>query len=177
MTDKISIIGAGMTGWWSGFLLGLGGFWFLMALLSHRALLNRFPWLPAWAPFLDPTGAFATADQLTGKFIAGHSFRITEIVHDSLISNRTFDDCDIYGPAVIALSGVGQVAACSFDAPPEQLVITVTQEKAVGAIKVVDCNFKNCRFHNVSFIGTQELFEKISAGMADTQGQDNNGDG
>jgi len=66
-------IGVGMNNWTSplvsGVLIGIFVFWIIMAALSHKPLLRRFPSLIEWMPFLDPTGGFAGANQLTGKFI------------------------------------------------------------------------------------------------------------
>jgi len=153
-------IGLGMTSykndWLGGILIGLAIFWLIFALLSHKAFLKKFPGILEWVPFLDPTGGFSTAEQLTGKFITGQSFNISSIVHDGIIKNRTFDDCDIYGPAVLAPDGVGIMHKCTFYGEAESVFIVVAQQMVLGPIHLLDCNFKNCRFYKVGFIGNQK---------------------
>jgi hypothetical protein len=147
----------------SGFLLGFAAFWGVMALFSNRLLLRRFPKIIEWAPFLDPTGGFSTADQLTSNFIYGQSFHISLIAHGGIIRSRTFDDCDIYGPAILAMTGVAQIHKCTFNAVPEQVFIAVTQETVVGPILLIDCSFRDCRFYDIGIIGNEQLINKWRA--------------
>src|ERR1035437_2544030 len=45
---------------------------------------------------------FAAALELTGPYILRHTFHIWDIISpDGGIADRTFEDCDIYGPAII----------------------------------------------------------------------------
>ncbi len=85
-------VGLGMSGlsspFWGGLLVGVAVFWFVLARFSNRALLKRAPTLLEWMPFLDPSGGFASADQLTGKFIQGQTFHIYSIQHDGVIRGR-----------------------------------------------------------------------------------------
>lgn len=65
-------VGLSMTDYYNtfigGVLLGIFIFWLVMALFGNRALMKRFPGILEWMPFLDPSGGFATADQLTKMF-------------------------------------------------------------------------------------------------------------
>ncbi|MCS6328386.1 MAG: hypothetical protein H8K06_15040 [Nitrospira sp.] len=99
-------VGAGMSNFsnpfFGGLLIGIAVFWFVMALFSNRALLKRMPFLLEWMPFLDPTGGLRSEKSaLTGKYIQGHSFNILDVSHNGKVFNRHFEDCDIYGPAVL----------------------------------------------------------------------------
>jgi len=115
-------------------------------------------------PFLDPTGGFAIANQLTGKFIQGHTFHIQTVTHDGVVKNRSFDDCDIHGPAILHPIGIGQIVGCGFDGPKESLLIA-SQYISEGAIRLDNCNFRNCRFHKISLLGSQQQLDKWAEGF------------
>ena len=148
----------------SGLLIGLAVFWFVMALFSNKALLKKFPRVLDWAPFLDPTGGFSTAEQLTGKFISGQTFNISLITHNGKIEGRTFEDCIIHGPAVLVISGVGHLHECMFDGPAS--FITTDAETVIGPIHILDTSFRKCRFVNVGFLGTKEIIDKFRQGTS-----------
>lgn len=150
-----------------GIIIGLGTFWFVLAIFSNKTLLKNQPWILEWIPFLDTTGGFANAQQLTGRFIQDQSFPISMVAHDGLIRGRTFDDCDIYGPAVIHISGagVGQLVSCTISGSAQNSLV-VTQALPIGAIVTLDCNFMNCRFYKISFVGTKEQIAHFRAGFS-----------
>ena len=123
-----------------GLLIGFAMFWGMLALFSNRALLKLYPGILDWLPFLDPSGGLATSQQLTGKYIQGQSFSISTIAYEGIVRNRTFDDCDIYGPAVIHMVGVGQVVGCAWVGKRENTLIATTS-LPLGAIIFENCNF------------------------------------
>lgn len=140
-----------------GLLIGVGVFWFVMALFSNKALLKRAPFLIEWMPFLDPTGGMRSdKSALSGKYINGHSFNILDVVHDGKIENRHFEDCDIYGPAVLFVDGIGHLVDLTFDKPKEGVFIAINQPYALGPIHVLNCTFKNIRLHRIGLIGTEQ---------------------
>lgn len=153
----------------AGLLLGFAGFWLVLAIFSNKALLRKVPWLLDWMPFLDPSGAFAPPRQLTGRYISGQAFRIPDLVaalsNSMQISDRTFEDCEIHGPAVLFPDGATQYLWCGFDAPPDTLVIRANQQRVLGVIRVLDCTFRKCRFYNVGFIGNEDLLRKMQEGL------------
>jgi hypothetical protein len=152
--------------WWSGFCIGLALFWGAATLLNNRALLRRFPALPEWLPFLDSTGGFATAAQLTGSFIRGQQFRIAILEHNKEIYDRTFEDCIIYGPAVLAFAEYADAKDCIYVtvSPASKLWWTIDFERdktpiaemPAGVIVARKCIFKRCTFIDVGFVGNAE---------------------
>jgi hypothetical protein len=150
--------------WVSGFLIGLAGFWLLLAIFSNKSLIKAYPGILEWVPFLDPSGGLATSQYLTSRFLQGQSFALSMVAHEGVIKNRTFDDCDIYGPAVIFMGGVGQTVGCTFDGLPEYTLIP-SKTLPNGAIVAKDCNFKNCRFYKISIVAPQEIIDKMRSGF------------
>lgn len=161
-------VGAGMSGYtsqfWGGVLMGVAGFWFVMALFGNKPLLKKMPWLLEWMPFLDPIGGMRSeARELTGRYISGHTFNITDVVHNARIIGRHFEDCDIYGPAVLAPTGIGHFVECSFYGPLDAIFLVINQKMTLGPIQLDGCTFKRCRFHGIGFVGSQtekEMFVK-----------------
>ena len=150
---------------WSGALIAFAAFWFFFALASHTTLIKRFPGIKEWLPFVDPAGGVrAGAKELTGKYIAGHTFNITDLAYRAKIIGRHFEDCDIYGPAVLAVAGIGHVADCTFSGSLDSTFITVEQRVLLGPILLENCTFRKCRFHEIGFIGNQEAREKFAKG-------------
>lgn len=150
----------------SGLLIGVGGFWIALVTIGNKALLQKFPRLIEWAPFLDPTGGITPPQQLSGKYINGHSFHIYEIAKESKILDKTFEDCDIFGPAVIHPAGAGQISDCSFEGSIDMTFIKTTQNRLVGIILAQNCIFKKCRFHNIAIIGNPESVDIWSNGVS-----------
>ena len=149
----------------SGLLLAFAAFWLFFVIVSHKALIERFPGLRVWLPFVDPAGAARTpAKELTGRFISGQTFDIADVAHNNKIIRRTFDDCDIYGPAVLFLSGVSHLQECTFSGNRDGVFIETPQSQIIGPISAVDCGFRNCRFHGVGFIGNAEYVARLRAG-------------
>lgn len=154
--------------WLVGLLLGFTVFWLLCSLLSSKAIMRKFPWLHEWAPFLDPTGLGLAASQLQGHYISKKTFRLVDVSVDGKIYDRTFEDCVIYGPAVVAASGYQNHYNCEYVARTsvDQINWLLDQEIQAGktsldavpegAIVVENCAFKRCRFVKVGFLATKE---------------------
>lgn len=105
-----------------------------------------------------------SADQMAQPYVRGLSFRITDFVGpDNRIRNKTFIDCDIYGPAVLGGSepNAGMVIFDdTFNAPKDHVFIVVPPGEYVGLIGVTNCTFRQCRFHNVAIAGTPDHVAK-----------------
>ena len=165
--------------WLSGLFIGLGLFWGAAALLSNRAMIRRFPWLLEWMPFLDPTGGFATAEQLTGSYVKGQQFRIALLAEANEIRNRIFEDCVIHGPAVLMHSGYADHKDCTYALPPPlsrknlhwimkfEKDKTQLSEMPIGAILIRKCTFKQCTFVGIGFVGTEASAAEFEATLHD----------
>lgn len=105
---------------------------------------------------------FAVLDELAGPYLRGLSIRIIDIVpKDNVIRNRTFEDCHIYGPAILTFFGNTSVLFNKFDAPLDNIFITVSIRKLVGVIVLENCTLLRCQFHNIGLVGPSELKDKF----------------
>ena len=111
---------------------------------------------------------FATPEELTASHLKGLSIRIADLVReDIVIRNKVFEDCHIYGPAIITLKKSGIVIDNTFyDVTPDTFFIEVPPKGYIGSgiIIIEDCRFFRCTFHKINFIGPFELKQKVLKG-------------
>jgi hypothetical protein len=153
----------GVSPFFSGAILSFALFWFLLALVSHKALVKRFPKIREWLPFVDPTGAMrALPTDLTAPYLRGHTFAINDVARGAAIENRTFEECTIYGPGVIALADISSVTRCDFAGTPDAVIVRVTQPMVIGPVIARNCTFTRCKFRGIGFIGPPDLLAKFT---------------
>ena len=83
----------------------------------------------------------------------------------AIIEGRTFTDCFIEGPAVmLVLEGVhfeGVNFGPTGGDMRNMLFRPVSGQKAIGAIPVRDCTFRNCQFHTLGITGGEDLLRML----------------
>ena len=112
------------------------------------------------------------AARLSATYVQGLPFRLVDIPRvRGIVDSRTFENCTIYGPAVIVIFG-GSLTSCVFDTAdgaPASLLWRASQTTVVGAIGLRNCTFRNCRFKGRGVGGSEktlELFVKqVASGM------------
>jgi hypothetical protein len=113
--------------------------------------------------------SFANAPQLAGPLLRGLVVRIVDCAIDGYIRGKTFEDCKLYGPAVIAPIGSHDISflRCVFDAPPEMLFWDSNADRVVGPIGMESCTFNRCEFHNIGFasspVQTKRWLDRVRA--------------
>lgn len=75
------------------------------------------------------------------------------------LKDKTFIDCEIYGPAVIAFFGDGTIHASEFS--DCDLVLAKNPSTIKNALGFTKCNFNRCRFVDLTIIGDQSLYEAL----------------
>jgi hypothetical protein len=99
------------------------------------------------------------------RLFQGESLYLFDLVRGSVppvLEGRTFLNCHIWGPAVLAPTGVGDVNLldCTFDAHPDQAFLRVESPRVlVGVVGVSNLVFRECSFHNVGFVGDDAAIE------------------
>jgi len=82
--------------------------------------------------------------------------RITDhAVTDDVIQGKTFSNCSIVGPAILAPIESVSFVGCNFDVAdndPASILIVVPPRWLVGAIALRHCGFYNCRFSRIGLI-------------------------
>jgi hypothetical protein len=110
--------------------------------------------------------ALSWADE---RHITHRSFRIVDLAEeiDPIIRGRTFEDCTIYGPAVVLPLDYITLEHNSFDGAPEAVLWEIPDERAViiGAIGLIDCIFRRCRFQGIGVAGKRPFIERFIKGL------------
>jgi hypothetical protein len=92
---------------------------------------------------------------------------ITSRSGPTLIQRVNFEDCDVYGPAVLILTNNVTLESCTFDAPPEILFIEGQEGRPyVGVIGLENVRFHECRMHNIAFLGPKALLNEFRQQLA-----------
>lgn len=101
---------------------------------------------------------FATPDSLTSPVLRNMDIRISDLVReDFTIRNKTFENCRIYGPAIITLTSGNVISHNKFmEVDIEGTFIVTTNNAILNAIALEGCIITNCTLHKISFIGNSE---------------------
>jgi hypothetical protein len=115
-----------------------------VALLVIAATRRLVRW---WRTHFDSVGG--------DHFYSNKKIRLADLVgHDSIIRNRTLEDCEIHGPMVMMSTGrgVGGFASCTWNGQPNPIFIRSAQPQVGGVVGLEDCVFRRCRFFNVTIM-------------------------
>ncbi len=101
------------------------------------------------------------AVQLSATYLQGVPLRLVDIPRTGFsIKGRTFENCDIFGPAIMAPVSKSMIVGCAFQTELPGVWSPVLwpipdDATVIGVIGLVDCTFKNCRFHGVGIAGSR----------------------
>ncbi len=87
---------------------------------------------------------------------------------EMVISGKTFTDCVIEGPAVLAVMNGTVFDGCNMGAAanPRNLLLKPLGDKIAGAIGMAGCRFVRCRFAQVAFTGDDALLAELESGIS-----------
>lgn len=79
------------------------------------------------------------------------------------IKGKTFTDCLIEGPAVMAVMGDTQFQDCAMGITSDMktLLYRPLGDKLAGVVGFEDCSFVRCKFLQVGFTGSEALLEEL----------------
>ena len=110
---------------------------------------------------------FSKPEQITGHALNGHTIDMNDLTRKTnVIDGRTFENCHIYGPAMITFTNQ-IVSGAMFEVPNndlDALLIDVGKgagKRIPGVIGFHNCIIKNCTFHNIGIIATADVLESI----------------
>lgn len=83
------------------------------------------------------------------------------------IEGKTFTDCLIEGPAVIAVMNNTTFDSCAMGTTTDtrNLLYRPMGQKLAGVVGMSNCTFVRCRFAQVGFTGSDGLLEQLQAGV------------
>jgi len=106
---------------------------------------------------------------ISDTHIKGRVLNLMDLVSPGtkpVISNRTIEDCEIRGPAMIYLSYGTVITHSSFDGDINSLFVEVPENRMIlGAIGLENCVIRKCRFLALGIIGTREQIERAKRGF------------
>lgn len=92
-------------------LLSAAGIWIFIAALQWLRFL--YPSISAWIPFLQSVQY--------NRYVRGKTINIMDFVYGNVITDMTFDQCTIRGPAVVAAQGHTYQDDCKYMKEPIQM--------------------------------------------------------
>ena len=84
------------------------------------------------------------------------------------IDGKTFTDCLIEGPGVMAVMNGTVFESCAMGTTSDVknlLFKPVSRTKMAGVIGMSNCRFVRCRFVQIGFTGSDELVDQLEAGI------------
>ena len=116
------------------------------------------PLIPANTP--PPTPA-----EISSRHIKGKTLRLTELeMIGGLLVKMTFEDCHIDGPAIVVPTGGTSFQGChiAYSATLESILWPFpSSQVVVGAIGLVDCEFKRCWIDGIGFAGPPDALDNL----------------
>lgn len=89
------------------------------------------------------------------------------------IKDKTFTDCVIEGPAVMAVMNGTTFDSCAMGTTTDVKTLLyrpVSKTMMAGVIGVGNCRFVRCRFVQVGFTGSEELLTELENGIKTSSG-------
>ncbi len=87
------------------------------------------------------------------------------------IEGKTFTDCIIEGPAVMAVMNDTTFDSCIMGATTDSRTLLyrpLSQTKLAGVVGMSNCKFIRCRFVQIGFTGSEKLLEELANGITQT---------
>jgi hypothetical protein len=96
--------------------------------------------------------------------LAAHTLNAGEAV----IKGKTFTDCVIQGPALVAVLAGTTFDGCNMGAATDakSMLFTPQGPQLVGAIGLQDCRFIRCRFVQIGYTGSPGFLEDMGKSLA-----------
>lgn len=88
--------------------------------------------------------------------------------NEMVIRGKTFTECVIEGPAVMAVLTGTFFESCAMGTTTDAKTLLyrpVGNTKMAGVVGVADCRFVRCRFVQVGFTGSDELLDELATGI------------
>ena len=85
----------------------------------------------------------------------------------TFIDGKTFTECLIEGPAVMAIMNGTTFDGCNMGVAknPRTLLLDPRGDMIAGAIGMSNCRFVRCRFVQVGFTGAKEALDELEQGL------------
>ena len=90
-----------------------------------------------------------------------------------VIDGKTFTECLIEGPAVMAVMDGTTFDTCNMGVAenPKTLLLDPRGDMIAGVVGMANCRFVRCRFVQVAFTGKREMLDDIENGLLAARGK------
>jgi len=111
----------------------------------------------------------ASASELASNYISGRTVRLTDLVPDlpaaPVIRGKTFENCDILGPAVVVskMSSLYESTFIFGEKERDVFIETPSNDELHGVIGLERCVFRECIFLRVGFIAPKDQIDAFLA--------------
>lgn len=104
-----------------------------------------------------------------GSYLRNEKILICELASDKpVVKDKTFEDCELIGPAMIFLTGSTFMVNSSFEGSFEKTVLILREKRwLMGVVAFEDCIFKRCKFLKVGIIASPGQEEKYRKGFGE----------
>lgn len=91
----------------------------------------------------------------------------------TFIDGKTFTECLIEGPAVMAVMNGTSFDGCNMGVAenPRTLLLQPMGDMIAGVVGLANCRFVRCRFVQVGFTGAPEMLKQIEADLLSARGE------
>ncbi|MBN2128441.1 MAG: hypothetical protein JW741_03055 [Sedimentisphaerales bacterium] len=108
--------------------------------------------------------SLATPDTLIAPLLKDLSIRLADLTReDFVIRKKTFENCHIYGPAIILPKGTTTILRATFEKSPDISFLETSNKKVWGAVTLYDCTIIDCALHKISIMGSAEQIARWKA--------------
>lgn len=85
----------------------------------------------------------------------------------TVIEDKTFTECLIEGPAVMAVMNGTTFDGCNMGvaSDPRTLLLQPLGDMIAGVVGMANCRFVRCRFVQIGFTGSPELLQQIETNL------------
>jgi hypothetical protein len=88
-------------------------------------------------------------------------------VTTAVLSGLTFENCQVHGPAVLAMIDNVRINRCGFDGTPEAVLWPISSERKqiLGAIGLSNCEFVGCSFVGIGLAVPEAELSQVRRGL------------
>jgi hypothetical protein len=104
------------------------------------------------------------------QYITHRSFSILDLaVVQDVVVGRTFEDCTIYGPAVLLPLDENTFEHNTFEANPDALFWELPEDRTqlIREIGLSDCAFRRCVFRRIGIAAKRVLIARFTDDVGD----------
>lgn len=102
------------------------------------------------------------------SYFSNQRLYVADLVRDveaPIIKDKTFEDCTLVGPAVLAPRGTTVLQNNNFEGPLSSFVYEIPEERfVIGIIGLEDCVVRRCRFEKIGLMGPSGFSRVVAEG-------------